>query len=102
VDLGHLIPRVMRVYGMGYREVMALPMRVFWHLQGSIGRLLAEEARDQLEISTTSHNPEQAVELRTQLDAAAPPAIQLTAEALMQRTATADPEAADTLRSLAG
>lgn len=42
--------RVLRHYGMGYGEVMSLPVRVFWVLNSAIGRLLAEEDLRQLDV----------------------------------------------------
>ena len=53
---------------MSYREVMSLPMRVFWQLSGNVPRLLADERRSMLHMSVlAANNPEGASELFEQL-----------------------------------
>ena len=62
----------MATYGMGYWQVMELPMRVFWHLSGSVDRLRKDMARIQLEVLTSANHVESAVQMREHLDSVAP------------------------------
>lgn len=87
---------------MDYLGVMALPMKVFWHLTGSIERLLADEQKQLLELLATSHNPEAANQLQEVLHKRSPAAIKYSGHAIVQATAVRDEGAADQLRALAG
>jgi hypothetical protein len=81
---------------------MKLPMPVFWHLSGTVPRLLAGERRDTLEINTSAaHNPEQAAELYTRLSDLAPEPIKLTGRALAQATSVRDEAGFSELKSMA-
>lgn len=52
---------------MGYREVMCLPIRVFWLLNSNIGRLLAEKDLRELAIVTHSGSEESTRKIRETL-----------------------------------
>lgn len=52
---------------MGYREVMGLPIRVFWLMNSSIGRLLAEKDIRALTVQSARHGGEQAEQIRQHL-----------------------------------
>jgi hypothetical protein len=80
----------MRTYRMTYRDTMALPMKVFWHLSGSVDRLLADEHKDFLELTTLAQNPEAANERLEHLQKAAPSPIKLTARAVIEATSARD------------
>lgn len=76
-------------------------MRVFWHLSGTVPRLLAGESKTTLELlSTATHNPEAAVELCAELDKAAPDPVKLTAHALVEASSVRDEAGFDELRSM--
>lgn len=48
----------MRHYGMGYGEVLSLPVRVFWMLNVSINRLMAEEDLRSISVAMMSQSSE--------------------------------------------
>lgn len=62
----------MATYSMAYRDVMDLPMRVFWHLSGSVERLRKDQARLQLEVLASAQHHESALQMREHLDSVAP------------------------------
>lgn len=95
-----MVPKVMRVYHMAYRETMNLPMRVFWHLHACIERLLAEERRDAYEVAARSGNSEALHEAILDLDKIAPPAVKPTVEAVIEASSAATPGGIDLLRSM--
>ena len=87
---------------MSYREVMSLPMRVFWQLSGNVPRLLADERRSVLHMSVlAANNPEAASELFEQLGKQAPDPIIYTSAAIVQASAVRDTEGFNELRNLA-
>jgi hypothetical protein len=43
VDFGFLFARIMRFYGMAFREVLTLPIQTFWMLHRNVDRVVAEE-----------------------------------------------------------
>ncbi len=92
----------MRAYGMGYREVMSMPMRAFWVVSGFVERLQADEAKMQLEIAATSPDGEAARALMERLNTAAPDPVTLSGYALAQRTAVRDESGFQTLKAMAG
>jgi hypothetical protein len=46
----------MRHYQMGYGEVMRLPVRVFWMLNSTVGRLLAEEDIRHMQVTSSAQS----------------------------------------------
>ncbi len=87
---------------MSYREVMSLPMRVFWQLSGNVPRLLADERRSMLHVNVlAANNPEGASELYEQLGKQAPDPIVYTGAAIVQASAVRDTEGFNELRNLA-
>lgn len=92
----------MRTYRMGYSEVMSLPMRTFWHLSGSVDRVLADEHKDFLELSAIANNPEAATERLEQLEKRAPSPFKLSAKGMVTVTAKRDDAGFEELRMLAG
>lgn len=91
----------MRVYGMAYGDTMKLPMRAFWHLSGSVPRVLAGERRDQLEMSTiAAHNPQAASDMMEELQKLAPEPVQLTVHAHVAANSVRDQGGFEDLRSM--
>jgi hypothetical protein len=90
----------MRVYHMDLSSVMRLPMKTFWHLQGSITRLLADEQKELLELLTSSQNSEAAEQLRAALAKQSPQPIKLTGQALMELTSDRDETGFEELRAM--
>jgi hypothetical protein len=91
----------MRVYGTPYREVMALPMKVFWQLSGTVDRLLASEQKALLELLTTSQtSAEAAQQLHEALHKASPEPIKLTTHALIAASSVRDEDGFDELRRM--
>ncbi|WP_431854310.1 hypothetical protein [Azospirillum sp.] len=43
LDFGFVFSRVLRGYGLGYWELMSLPIRAFWLLHRNLDRVTAEE-----------------------------------------------------------
>ena len=82
---------------MGYREVMDLPMRVFWELSGQVDRIRADEARINLQVGTALQSPDGAQSMSKWFDKVAPGPFKLSLES----KAEPDPDAFDQLRSLA-
>lgn len=66
---------------MSYGEVMALPMRVFWHLSNSIERLHKDEAKLQFEMLASAQTPEAGVQMREHLAQQAPDPISVNRQA---------------------
>ena len=91
----------MRAYGMGYREVMSMPMRAFWVVSGFVERLQADEAKLHLEVASASHDSKAARELLERLDTAAPDPVTLSGHGLAQRTAVRDEKGFQTLKAMA-
>jgi hypothetical protein len=87
---------------MPYREVMALPMKVFWQLSGNTSRLLAEERKVSLQLAVlAANNPEAAAELYERLDKQSPDPMVYTGAAMIKASAVRDNEGFNELRSLA-
>ena len=72
----------MRTYGLGYLQTMDLPMRVFWHLSGSVERLRKEEARLEFEIQASVPDANAAAQMREHLAQAAPDPITVNKRAM--------------------
>lgn len=101
--MGYLLCRVLRVYGLPYREMMGLPMRVFWQLSGNVPRLLSEERKESLHLAVTAaHNPEAAAELYERLDKQTPEPVTLTGYGKASINSVRDEEGLNDLRSMAG
>lgn len=83
MDMGYLIARSMRTYGMNLHDVMSMPIRAFWTLSGFVERLHADEAKLKLEISSTSQNQEAAKELYEALERQAPHPLVFTGHAMV-------------------
>jgi len=93
----------MRVYGHAYGDTMKLPMRVFWHLSGSVPRLLASEHRTTLEMATlATHNPDAAGEMFKTLGTYAPDPVTLSAKGMVAATSVRDEEGFSELKRMAG
>ena len=93
----------MRVYGLSYRDLMALPIKVFWNLSGTVERLIAWERKEALELMVAaSHNPEQAGELYKALDSVSPQPVKLSVKAVVQATAVRDEEGFNALKQMQG
>lgn len=92
----------MRVYGMPYRETMGMPMRAFWHVSGTVPRLLAGERKDTLELMTTAaHNPQAAVEMYANLGEISPEPVTLTPQAKVAANSIRDEAGFADLRNMA-
>lgn len=91
----------MRAYGMGYREVMSMPIRAFWIVSGFVERLQADEAKLHLEVAASSHDPDVARTLLERLNTAAPEPITLSGHGLAQRTAVRDERGFQRLKAIA-
>jgi hypothetical protein len=92
----------MRCYGMGYREVMSMPIRAFWIVSGFVERLQADEAKLHLEIAASATDGPTAQALMERLNTAAPDPVTLSGYALAQRTAVRDEGGFQTLKAMAG
>ncbi len=92
----------MRTYGMGYREVMSMPMRAFWIVSGFVDRLMSDEAKLHLEVAASAQNGEAAGQLMERLNTVAPEPVTLSGYALAQRTAVRDESGFQTLKAMAG
>lgn len=87
---------------MPYREMMALPMKVFWQLSGNTSRLLAEERKASLHLAVlAANNPEGSAELYERLEKQSPDPIVYTSAAIVQASAVRDTEGFNELRNLA-
>lgn len=86
---------------MALKDVLALPMKSFWFLSGSVNRILAEEQRDHLELLCASQHPENAVSIREHLSLVVGEPIKFTTEAKIAANSKADPGGIDELRNLA-
>lgn len=58
MDLGFLVCRFVRFYGMSRDAVLALPLRTFWFMTAQVGRLRAEEARLSLQVASAAQSGE--------------------------------------------
>lgn len=58
----------MHFYSMGYREVFALPIRIFWTLSSNINRIEAERDGRQLRIAASAHAGKTAKDLFERLE----------------------------------
>ena len=93
----------MRAYGMSHPETMRLPMKVFWHLSGSVPRLLDDERKGVLEILAASKTPTGMVALQERLDLAAPEPIKHSMNAFLNgEGAVRDQAGVEQLRAMAG
>lgn len=92
----------MATYSMTFREVMDLPMRVFWFISGNVDRLRFEQATLKMEIECALKSEESTKEMHEQLRKLAPSPFTLSGRAQMEISSKADPDAVDTLRALAG
>lgn len=72
----------MRTYGLGYMQTMDLPMRVFWHLSGSVERLRKDEARLEFEIQASVPDASAATQMREHLAQASPDPITVNKHAV--------------------
>lgn len=54
-------------YGMGYREVMDMPIRAFWLMHTNISRCLAERDLRSLTVATVSQDSKAVKEVRERL-----------------------------------
>lgn len=87
---------------MGYQETMKVPMRAFWHISGTVPRLLSSERKDSLEIATSAtHNPEQAAELYAALHKQSPDPVVLSGHGKESISAVRDDAGFEELRSMA-
>lgn len=76
-------------------------MRSFWHLSGTVPRLLAAERKETLEIATAAaHNPEGAAELYASLHKQSPDPVVLSGSGVIQITAVRDEAGFNELRSM--
>lgn len=91
----------MRTYGMAYQEVMSLPVRAFWFISGSVGRLRSDEAKLQLEVTAVAADHEAAQALLDRLNVEAPDPVVLSGYALAQRTAVRDEMGFQELKAMA-
>jgi hypothetical protein len=87
---------------MGYQEVMSMPIRAFWSASGFVERLLADESRLKLEISSAGQDPEATQSLYERLNKQAPAAVKFTGHALASIGAERDNAGFAELASLAG
>lgn len=99
--MGYMIAQTMRTYGMGYQETMSMPMRAFWIISGFVDRVLADEGRLTLEISTAAQSSEAAESLFERLDKQAPNPVKYSGAALMMANSKRDERATEKLRQLA-
>jgi hypothetical protein len=86
---------------MAYREVMAMPMKVFWRMQGNIGRIEADEQKQQLMLMLSAQSPEGGVELHEALSKRSPDPVRVTAEAIIASTSVRDEAGFEDLRRMA-
>jgi hypothetical protein len=85
---------------MAYAEVMAMPMRAFWHFSGSTERLLADEARLTFELHASVQSPEAGEEMRKHLHDRAPNPVKLSGVALATVSAERDEAGFEHLRAM--
>ena len=90
----------MRVYHLPLPSVMDMPMKTFWHLQGSIDRLLADEQKELLEILTSAHSPEASQAMHEALSKRSPSPIKLGWRAMVEMTSARDEEGLNELRAM--
>jgi hypothetical protein len=89
----------MRAYGQSLEYVMALPMRLFWHLSGHIDRMHKHEGKLAFEIQASINTPEQAAQMREHLDACAPEPIKMSKRGLAMQEQL-DRSGLDSLRNM--
>jgi hypothetical protein len=89
----------MRAYGIGYREVMDMPLRAFWVVSGFVERLIADEGKQTLEIQTSAQHPEAASEMMVRLEESAPQPVKLSARAIVEKTSVRDEAGIAALRA---
>jgi hypothetical protein len=58
----------MREYGMGYFDVLRLPLKTFWSLNRQVDRLRAEGEQRQLRVIGAAQDPKTAKQLGEALD----------------------------------
>jgi hypothetical protein len=92
----------MRTYAMPLREVLALSLRTFWHLSGTVPRLMADEQKQLLEIHQTAMNPQGSIELHNALDVIAPEPVKMSVQHKIAQTSVRDVEGFASLKAMAG
>jgi hypothetical protein len=85
---------------MGYAEVMAMPMRAFWHFSGTVDRLMADEAKLTFELHASVQSPEAGQEMRKHLHDRAPNPVKLTGAAQAQMNIEVDEDGLGDLRAM--
>lgn len=68
MDFGYLFSRVIHFYGIGYRELLDMPIRCFWELSKNINRISAQEDMRGLSISCYCQDGEAASKYREHLE----------------------------------
>lgn len=79
---------------------MKLPMRVFWHLSGSVPRLLAGEDKSALELHTTAASPEAAEAMFQSLHSQSPDPVTITMKARIEASSVRDEAGLNDLRNM--
>lgn len=90
----------MATYGMPYREVMGLPIRVFWSLAGFAPRIAAEKAQMDLQIAVSAQSPEGVKEMAQRLTLIAPDPVKRSTKAIVMANAQKDVDGIARLRAL--
>lgn len=67
MDFGFLFCRVLTSYGLGYRELMEVPINAFWLLNSSISRLSAEKDIRALTVASSTQASEMLKQTRENL-----------------------------------
>lgn len=98
--MGFMIAHTMASYGQPYREVMSLPMRVFWALNGFIPRLAATNALMDLQIATSAQSDEGARGLAERLSRMAPEPVKRTVKATIFANSQRDEAGVARLRAM--
>lgn len=93
----------MRIYGLPYREIMAIPVKAFWALNGYVYRLREEENLDQLRVSRLAQISAEDLEpyIKAMKDAAPDPVV-YSGKAVALASAQRDDEGFEQLRTMAG
>lgn len=65
--MAYFVARVVREYGMGYFDVLKLPLVTFWSFNRQVDRLRAETEQRQLRILIAADSPQAGKELSEKL-----------------------------------
>lgn len=95
-----MIALVMSTYGQPYREIMQLPMRVFWAINGFIPRVVASKALMDLQVFASAQSEEGIKDMASRLEAMSVEPIKRTTKAVVYASAQRDEAGIARLRAM--